>query len=780
MGYELRDYQQECVDILDTKGATGRHLVAVATGLGKSVIFTHIKRRGRTLILSHRDELVRQPEKYYDGVCSFGIEKADEHSNGEDVVSASVQTLSRDSRLEEYGPSDFHTIIVDECHHAASPSYRKVLGYFSGAEQVLGFTTTPKRGDGVRLTDVFDNIIFTRDLRWGIKNGWLSSIRTLRIYANYSLANVKMTAGDFNIGDLDDAMSQKVYAKAAKTYVQECHSQGRHTLVYCVSIKACILMQEVIQEQLPEEEQGTICVLTGQTPAEERAGILKGFMSGNIKCIINCMVLTEGTDLPICDAVINLRPTCNISLYQQICGRATRLYENKEYSLVIDVVPDDERKLRNLCTAPTLFGIDPSVLDKKVLQKINPEEDLLTLCGELVNSVADLSRQMEITVQTDEAFVQDRMDILTAGGQDMDIVSAAARYRSCMEYDAADNMDIDFGDLYVETMPDDQHRYSIRAGWDGRIHMSKPDILGNTTIDFLVSPSQLGFSGRHHYIADMPIEKAVQLAAEYCMTIPEYQWHSWNREVRNSWQLMPATEKQKWRVRGEYSSLGFDPENIGKLSKLDANELIDLKSLLDEKKKEIKLYAPGKKGPRKAALDKFKEMTEKREGEVKAGRQNFQAFEKRVHSVYGQIVADRKRKEEELKQRAVKWDEIEKNGYFELSVISPTTDEEEMTSPQEGFLRSLELQLHVKHVDIDMAKYIGKHRLTIGEASMLIEASLYLLNQLPPPPEGLKAMITVTDIDNAVKENTYLPDTTHNVHIDCHVVGQKDETTNEH
>ena len=63
MSYELRDYQAECINVLDGEGATGRHLVAVATGLGKSVIFSHIKRRGRTLILSHRDELVRQPEK---------------------------------------------------------------------------------------------------------------------------------------------------------------------------------------------------------------------------------------------------------------------------------------------------------------------------------------------------------------------------------------------------------------------------------------------------------------------------------------------------------------------------------------------------------------------------------------------------------------------------------------------------------------------------------------------------------------------------------------------
>lgn len=50
---------------------------------------------------------------------------------------------------------------------------------------------------------------------------------------------------------------------------------------------------------------------------------------------INCMVLTEGTDLLVCDAVINLRPTCNVSLYQQIIGRGTRLYDGKDYCLVI-------------------------------------------------------------------------------------------------------------------------------------------------------------------------------------------------------------------------------------------------------------------------------------------------------------------------------------------------------------------------------------------------------------------------------------------------------------
>lgn len=136
MQIQLRDYQQECVDLINGKGKEGRHLIAMATGLGNTAVFSHIKRRGRMLILSHRDELVRQLEKYYEG-SSFGIEKAEEHADREDVVSVSVQSLARDSRLAWYAPDAFYTVIIDEAHHAAAPSYKKSWAIFQGRSRLL-------------------------------------------------------------------------------------------------------------------------------------------------------------------------------------------------------------------------------------------------------------------------------------------------------------------------------------------------------------------------------------------------------------------------------------------------------------------------------------------------------------------------------------------------------------------------------------------------------------------------------------------------------------------
>lgn len=115
MSIKLRDYQQECIDTLHSKGH-GRYLVQMATGLGKTVTFANLKRQGRMLILSHREELVRQPLKYFD--CSTGVEMAADKSHGEEVVSASVQSIVH--RLNRFKPDDFKTIIVDEAHHAAA------------------------------------------------------------------------------------------------------------------------------------------------------------------------------------------------------------------------------------------------------------------------------------------------------------------------------------------------------------------------------------------------------------------------------------------------------------------------------------------------------------------------------------------------------------------------------------------------------------------------------------------------------------------------------------
>ena len=82
---KLRPYQEECIQEIEKKG-NGRWICSLATGLGKTVIFTNLKRKGKTLILAHKRELITQPAKYFD--CKIGVEMAEQTSNGEEVIIA--------------------------------------------------------------------------------------------------------------------------------------------------------------------------------------------------------------------------------------------------------------------------------------------------------------------------------------------------------------------------------------------------------------------------------------------------------------------------------------------------------------------------------------------------------------------------------------------------------------------------------------------------------------------------------------------------------------------
>lgn len=345
MPIKLRKYQQECIDAVERAGE-GSHLVVMATGLGKTVTFANIPRHGRVLILSHRDELVRQPEKYYD--CSFGIEKAGDRSNGEEVVSATVQTLASPKRLHSFKPGDFDMVITDEAHHAVAPSYRKIIEYLQPRVH-LGFTATPNRADGKGLSDAFDDIVFERDLRWGIEHGYLSDIDCRRVTVGWKTRDVHRRAGDFAINELDQKVNtKKTNAQVAEAYRQLAVGQ---TLIFATSVDHAYELAKLIDGAE---------VVDGKTPAAERRDVIERFTNREFPCLINYGVFTEGTDLPLIETVLLARPTTNQSLYSQMVGRGLRLSEGKKALRLIDCVgnTDDNR----LCTAPKLFGIDESEL----------------------------------------------------------------------------------------------------------------------------------------------------------------------------------------------------------------------------------------------------------------------------------------------------------------------------------------------------------------------------------------------------------------------------------
>jgi superfamily II DNA or RNA helicase len=365
---KLRDYQTDAISAVHAAWERGqqRPAVVLPTGSGKTVIFSHMASwwgswaaRDRTLILVHRDELADQTLAKLaatdDGLDIGKVKAADDQVNAQ-VVVASVQTLARPARLARLLATQtfrgrFGLVIVDECHHAVAQSYKTVmrgLGCYDGCDPIdlgsngtvaVGFTATLARGDGQGLGNVWDDVVYSKSVLWMIRQGYLADVRGKAVdAAELDLSGVKRSGGDYQAKDLGAAMleadAQHLIVQAAQQYAAD-----RRSLI--VFVPTVAMAEETAAAM---DAAGMPAGLVhGGTPRDERRTIYRRFKDGELRAVVNCMVLTEGADFPWADCAVIARPTSNPVLYVQMVGRVLRPYPGKTDALVLNVGTDGQR-----------------------------------------------------------------------------------------------------------------------------------------------------------------------------------------------------------------------------------------------------------------------------------------------------------------------------------------------------------------------------------------------------------------------------------------------------
>ena len=358
--FNLRPYQREAIDAINRKWAEWqRELLVLPTGCGKTVVFNTIAndRPGKTLILAHRDELIEQARDKFNGMFGElpGKIKAQENEIRR-VTVGSVQTMSR----RDYSGM-FDTVIIDEAHHAVSPSYQAVLGQFPNAK-VLGVTATPDRGDKKSLSKYFDGVAYEYHLKTAIKEGYLSPIMAKMIPLQINMDDVKVSVGDFEVGSIAEALGPYLTQIAD---VIRTEAADRKTVVFCPLIS---IAQE-LAGMIPGARE-----VNGQS--EDRKEVLDWFdKSGPGAVLCNAMLLTEGWDCPSCDCVVVLRPTKIRALYCQMIGRGTRLAPGKENLLILDFLWMSHK--HNLCRPACLVSDVDEDIANVTKQTEGVEIDLL-------------------------------------------------------------------------------------------------------------------------------------------------------------------------------------------------------------------------------------------------------------------------------------------------------------------------------------------------------------------------------------------------------------------
>ncbi|ODV88070.1 hypothetical protein CANARDRAFT_173932 [[Candida] arabinofermentans NRRL YB-2248] len=354
----LRDYQQECVDsCLDALNESRRIAVSLATGGGKTVIFTHLidqlplnSQTGgkKSLILVHRKELADQAVKSIQRFFpNYKVEMdmakyKPSHSNDVDVIVASVPTLARSiERLQLYNPMDYKGIIIDECHHGVSNSYLKVLKHFGCDDSktivpVIGFSATLKRHDKLSLKKVFDQLVFHRGMEDLIKQGFLSDFTWAKVKASFKLNEVELGSnGDYKIDSLAEHVNTEQNNELVlKTYIHfQKNNNLKSSLFFCANVDHMVQLSELFRINGINAQY-----VTGNTLKRDRENLVNDFKNGQIPVLMNCGVFTEGTDIPNIDSIFMVRPTKSKPLLIQMLGRGLRLHENKSKCLIVDFV----------------------------------------------------------------------------------------------------------------------------------------------------------------------------------------------------------------------------------------------------------------------------------------------------------------------------------------------------------------------------------------------------------------------------------------------------------
>jgi superfamily II DNA or RNA helicase len=352
----LREEQQTARDTL-LQHENG--ILSVPTAFGKTVIGASFiaERKCNTLILVHLhtlldqwkksleqfleiNEILPEPEKkrgrkkVYSVIGQIGSGK---NTSSKIIDIALVQSLLHNDEVDEI-VKNYGMVIVDECHHASSVSFEKVLSTVN-AKYVYGLTATPNRQDGQHP------VVFMQcgAIRHSVSAKEQASKRDFEHYVIPCFTSFRrpltLSESDWHITNIYSALADdKTRNQQIVADVLDAVDNNRTPIILTQRTDHVIMLTDLLRKQT----DANIITLVGMDSAKkkrETTELLEN-ISPNERLIIVATgkYIGEGFDYPRLDTLFLASPIAWKGTLAQYAGRLHREYPDKQDVIVYDYV----------------------------------------------------------------------------------------------------------------------------------------------------------------------------------------------------------------------------------------------------------------------------------------------------------------------------------------------------------------------------------------------------------------------------------------------------------
>ena len=322
----LRPYQRDIV--VRVIEGVGNTLIQSPTGSGKSVIAKEILQQltadgKKALIVAPKINLLQQLSDTFRDLNPQIIHSKAKYDVNQSVFISTVQTAhKRDLGFEP------DIILIDEVHFGFSGKMiEQLLKDFKG--RLIGLSATPydKKGE---LLKGFDVHINKYDVKYLIEHNYLTPIISYQPI-KVDLKNIRITAGDYNLKDLDNKFNNIESVSQVVEATKEVINKRVQTMVFCVSISHSELMAKAYRDIGIDAR-----IIHSQLSRDEVEKTILSFKGKEFKVLCNVDMATTGFDVPSVDTIVLARATKSQNLYKQIVGRGLRIAPNKKECVLLD------------------------------------------------------------------------------------------------------------------------------------------------------------------------------------------------------------------------------------------------------------------------------------------------------------------------------------------------------------------------------------------------------------------------------------------------------------